>query len=211
MRTTAQPGDASVSQRRGRPRSLSEHEVIAAALRLSRAVGLDNLSMRGLARELGSPTMTVYSYVPNKERLLELLVDHLLRDIRIPGPEDGTWDQRLQMVLGDARRVFAEHPGVASRLGDRGAAEGRRLAAGVMDILRDAGFDPQLAVLCFATLYTYVTGQIAIDAVANESASSPPAATLEGVRQPRALSDDALFAFGLAALLDGLKVRLEYS
>lgn len=201
--------DASVSPRLGRPRSLSEQEVIAAALRLSRAVGLDNLSMRGLARELGSPPMTVYSYVPNKERLLELLVDHLLHDVRIPGPEDGTWDQRLQLLLGDARRVFTEHPGVASRLGDRGAAEGRRLAAGVMAILREAGFDSQLATLCFATLYTYVTGQIAIDAVANESASSRPVATLEGVRQPEEVSDDALFAFGLAALIDGLKLRLQ--
>jgi TetR/AcrR family tetracycline transcriptional repressor len=209
--TTAQTSVTSVSPPRGRPRSLSEQEIIAAALRLSRAVGLDNLSMRGLARELGSPPMTVYSYVPNKERLLELLVDHLLRDIRIPGPQDGSWDQRLRLLLEDARRVFTEHPGVASRLGDRGAAEGRRLSAGVLDILRDAGFDPELAVLCFATLYIYVTGQIAIDAVADENASSLPAATLDGVRQPRALSDDALFDFGLAVLIDGLKLRLQRS
>jgi len=153
--------------------------------------------------------MTVYDYVPNKEGLLELLVDHLLRDIRIPGAEEGTWDQRLWLVLGEARRVFAEHPGVASRLGDRGAAEGRRLAAGVMGILRDAGFAPELAVLCFATLYTYVTGQMAIDAVAAESPSGPGASTLDGVRQPRALSDDEFFDFGLAAIIDGLKVRLQ--
>jgi hypothetical protein len=78
-----------------------------------------------------------------------------------------------------------------------------------MAILREAGFDSQLATLCFATLYTYVTGQIAIDAVANESASRRPVATLEGVRQPEEVSDDALFAFGLAALIDGLKLRLQ--
>jgi hypothetical protein len=32
---------------------------------------------------------------------------------------------------------------------------------------------------------------------------------LEGVRQPEEVSDDALFAFGLAALIDGLKLRLQ--
>ncbi|MGO9335056.1 MAG: TetR/AcrR family transcriptional regulator [Acidimicrobiales bacterium] len=209
MKTTALPGDAAVSQRRGRPRSLSEHEIVEAALRLTSEVGLDKLSMRGLARELGSPPMTVYDYVRNREGLLELLVDQLLRDVRIPGPEDGTWDQRLRLLLGDARRVFADHPGVSSRLGDRGAPEGRRLAAGVMGILRDAGFDAQRAVLCFATLYTYVTGQMAIDAVANEHASSPPAVTLEGVLQPGGLSDHELFDFGLAVIIDGLKLRLQ--
>ena len=203
--------DASVSPRVGRPRSLNREEVIGAALRLSRTVGLDNLTMRGLARELGSPPMTVYSYVPNRERLLELLVDHVLHDVRIPGPEEGTWDQRLRLLLRDARRVFIEHPGVASRLGDPGGAEGRRLAAGVMSILRDAGFDPQLSMLCFATLYTYVTGQIAIDAVADESASGPRLTTLKAAGKTQALADDAVFDFGLAALIDGLKVRLQES
>jgi AcrR family transcriptional regulator len=172
------------------------------------SVGLDNLSMRGLARELGSPPMTLYDYVKNKERLLELLVDHLLRDIRIQGPEDGTWDQRLRLLLGSARRVFAEHPGLASRLGDRGAAEGRRLAAGVMGILYDAGLYSRLGLLCFATLYNYVTGQIAIDAFAGESTSSSGAATLDGVRQPQVLTDDEIFDFGPAAIIDVLRVRL---
>ncbi|MGP0030839.1 MAG: TetR/AcrR family transcriptional regulator [Acidimicrobiales bacterium] len=210
--STSQPkGGSRVSEVRGRPRSFREDEIVDAALRLTRQVGLDNLSMRALARELGTPPMTVYDYVRNKAGLVDLLVNHLLRDVRIPGPEEGTWDRRLRLLLRHARHVFTEHPGVSSRLGDRGAAEGRRLADGVLGILRDGGFDPPLAALAFATLYTYVTGQIAVSTGRDESAHGPPASTLEGVSRLRALPDDEIFDFGLDAVIDGLKVRLHLS
>ncbi len=160
--------------------------------------------MRALARELDVPPMTVYNYVPSKEALRDAVVNRLLRDLRVPGPEEGTWEQRLRRLLLDARRVFADNPGVAVRIGDGGPPEATRLAEGVLGILHEGGFGPQDAVLCFATLFTFMTGQIDLDAMAETIAS----ATLDGVTRSGRFSRDELFEFGFDTILDGLKVRL---
>jgi TetR/AcrR family tetracycline transcriptional repressor len=186
---------------RGRPPSLSESEIVVAALRLTREVGLGNLTMRALARELGAPTMTIYHYVANKEALRQLVMDHVLREIPIPGPEEGTWEVRLRRLERDARRVFKEHPGVSAQLGDAGTIEGTRLAEGVLSILLDGGFSPEAAVLCFTTVYTFMTGQIDLDAMTE-------ATTLEGVTSSARFSSDELFEFGFDVVIEGLKVKL---
>jgi AcrR family transcriptional regulator len=177
-------------------------------LRLTRKVGLANVSMRALARELDVPTMTIYSYVPSKEALHDLVVNHILREIRVPGMEDGTWEERLRQLLRDARGVFAEHPGVSSQLGDGGTTEAVRLAEGVLDILRDGGFTPGASVLCFTTLFTFMTGQIDLDAMAAAIVSRAPTETLDGVTRSTRFSRDQLFEFGFDAVIEGLKVKL---
>ena len=40
--------------------------------------------MRTLAQELGVPVMTIYNYVANKDALYELVLNHVLRSIRVP-------------------------------------------------------------------------------------------------------------------------------
>jgi AcrR family transcriptional regulator len=164
--------------------------------------------MRALARELGVPPMTIYNYVPSKEALHDLVVNHILREIRIPGVELGTWEERLRQLLRDARGVFAEHPGVSSQLGDGGATEAVRLAEGVLDILRDGGFSPEAAVLCFTTLFTFMTGQIDLDAMAAAIVSRTPMETLDGVTRSTRFSRDQLFEFGFDAVIEGLKAKL---
>lgn len=197
-----------VPRGRGRPPSLSENEIVAAALHLTREVGLEDLSMRALARELHVPPMTIYHYVTNKESLHALVVDHILRSIAVPERESAGWEERLKRLLADARRVFADHPGVASRLGDAGTTEGSRLANGVLTILSDGGFAPDAAVVCFTTLFTFMTGQIDLDAMADAIVSSAPPTTLEGVTSTTRLSRDELFELGCDAVIQGLKQTL---
>jgi TetR/AcrR family transcriptional regulator, tetracycline repressor protein len=193
---------------RGRPPSLTEGGIVTAALRLTREVGLDNLSMRALARELGAPTMTIYHYVPNKEALRRLVMNHVLREIPIPGPEEGTWDERLRRLEREARRVFKDHPGVSAQLVDGGSEEATRLAEGVLDILRDGGFSSEAAVLCFTTVYTFMTGQIDLDAMTAAIVSGSPTTTLDGVTGSARYSRDELFEFGFDVVIEGLKVKL---
>ena len=197
-----------IPRTRGRPPSLSTDEIVATALRLTQEVGIDNLSMRALARELGVPPMTIYHYVPSIEALQELVLNHILREIRIPGFDEGTWDERLRQLEREARRAFVDHPGVAARLGAGGSAEGTRLAEGVLAILRDGGFTPEAAVLCFATLYTFMTGQIDLDAMADTIVSGSPMTTLEEMIRFIPFTRDELFEFGFGVVIEGLKVTL---
>src|SRR5215472_2439244 len=96
------------SRRRGRPRSLTEQRIVAAALKLSADGWLEDLSMRALAAELSVPVMTLYNYVPSKDALQELVLNHVLRPVRVP-PPDVQWrdtpGSRLAVTaVGAARR-----------------------------------------------------------------------------------------------------------
>jgi TetR/AcrR family transcriptional regulator, tetracycline repressor protein len=190
---------------RGRPASLSTHQVVEAALRVTREVGLDNLSMRALARELGVPPMTIYHYTASREHLHALVVDDILSEIRVPAPGEGTWEDHLRKLHSDARRVFAAHPGVSAHLGDGGSAEGVRLADGVLTILGEGGFDREAAVVCFATLFTFMTGQIDLDAMSHFVADGVSTATLDNVTSSARFSREELFELGYDAVMEGLK------
>jgi AcrR family transcriptional regulator len=152
--------------------------------------------------------MTIYNYVPSKEALHGLVVDHILSEIDIPDPDGDTWEERLRKLLSDARQVFATHPGVLSQLGDGGSIESARLAEGVLAILRDGGFNSEAAVLCFGTLYTFMIGQIDLDAMAWATANRSPHATLDGVTESMQFSRDELYEFGFDAIIEGLKHKL---
>jgi TetR/AcrR family tetracycline transcriptional repressor len=190
---------------RGRPPSLSTGQVVEAALRVTREVGLENLSMRALARELGVPPMTIYHYAPSREYLHALVVDDILSEIRVPGPDEGDWEDRLRKLHSDSRRVFAEHPGVSAHLGDGGSSEGARLADEVLNLLTEGGFDPEAAVVCFATLFTFMTGQIDLDAMSHFVTHGVSTATLDNVTGSARFSREELFELGYDAVMEGLK------
>jgi len=164
--------------------------------------------MRALARELGVPPMTIYHYAPSREYLHTLVVDDILSEIRIPGTDEGNWEERLRKLLHDARRVFAEHPGVSAHFGDGGSDEGARLADGVLTILADGGFSPEGAVVCFTTLFTFMTGQIDLDAMSHFVARGVATATLDNVTRSAAFSREELFELGYEAVMEGLKKTL---
>ena len=108
----------------------------------------------------------------------------------------------------EARRVLSRHPGVSAQLRDGGITEGARLAQGVLEILRDGGFSPDAAVLCFATIYTFMTGQIDLDSMAAAINDQSPRANLEGVARLTQFTRDDLFEFGFDVLIAGLKLKL---
>lgn len=60
---------------RGPKPAFSRADIAAAAVRIADAEGLDAVSMRKVAAELGCGTMSLYNYVPRKEDLHELMLD----------------------------------------------------------------------------------------------------------------------------------------
>jgi AcrR family transcriptional regulator len=164
--------------------------------------------MRALAAELGVPVMTIYNYVPNKDALYDLVVNGVLRSVRVPLPDEGTWEEQLKQLERDARAAMGKFPGLSFDRRGSTSAEGARLAAGVMSILASAGFDDTEASLAFATLFTFMIGQIDVDIDVADTGGAA-AAAIRSATSATKLSPDEVFEFGFDAVIEGLKSKLE--
>jgi AcrR family transcriptional regulator len=184
---------------------LTEEQIVEAAVRLARSQRLERVSMRALAAELGVPVMTIYNYVPNKEVLYDLVSSSVLCGVRVPGPDEGTWEERLKQLERDARRALADFPGVSLDRGD--SDEGARLAEGVMSILASAGFGARESALAFAALFTFMIGQLDVD-VEIADAGGPAAAAVLGAASVTGMTPDEIYEFGFDAVIEGLKAKL---
>lgn len=194
----------------GRPRRLAEQQVLDAALEVVRERGAGGLSMRAVARRLGVPTMTVYGYVPNKQALDALVVDHILSQVQVPN--SGTWEQRLHGLLCSARRALVEQPQLTDGSTFEGNAiglllhgelghEATRLADEVLSLLGEGSFASNDLHICFSTLFTFVTGY-----------AGTPGSDLGVPDQAGDIdapsSSEETFGRGLTAVIEGLKVTL---
>jgi AcrR family transcriptional regulator len=163
--------------------------------------------MRTLAAELDVPVMTLYTYVPNKSALAQLVLDHILREIRVPEPDEGPWEQRLVGLQRSARSVLQRYGVMSLGRYMLGTGDAVRLADGVMAILRDGGFTDEQAARAFAALYTFMIGQIEVDG-ADGLLGGRAEQTLQTLAPATSMSREALFEFGLTALIQGLKADL---
>lgn len=90
---------------------LDVDRVVAAAVRLADAEGLGALSMRRVAAELGVGTMTLYTHVPGKGELVDLMLDGVLGELYPDGEVPaGGWRDRLETVARANWRLFLRHP-----------------------------------------------------------------------------------------------------
>jgi AcrR family transcriptional regulator len=93
----------------GRRAPLTRQQVLEAAVGLADRIGIDALSMRKLAQELGVEAMSLYTHVRNKDDLLNGVVEAVLAEIPIaPGGAD--WRTSLRRTVMAARGVLLRHP-----------------------------------------------------------------------------------------------------
>jgi AcrR family transcriptional regulator len=85
-------------------------QVVAAAVAIADAEGLDGLSMRRVAQRLGIGTMSLYRYVPGKAELLDVMVDRVSAETDRPDDLPGGWRPRLEHVARENRRLCERHP-----------------------------------------------------------------------------------------------------
>jgi AcrR family transcriptional regulator len=127
---------------------LSKAAVVDRALALSDAEGLDALTIRRLATELGVTPMALYWHFRSKEELLGGLVERVWAEVDTDVDEAADWSQQLRGLLESVLRVLREHPSASALL-----ASGEKLNSDAalaatettLGVLRRAGFDPQRA------------------------------------------------------------------
>ena len=142
-----------------RPRSLTDDQLVAAALAVVDRDGLAALTMRAVARELGVATMGLYRYVADRQALEILVVDHVFRSVDLSLPDAG-WQERVRVLLDRMRIAVARHPAVVPLvLRHRQAAPGSlRLIEAMLSVLTDGGLDGADRALAQRTLIGHLLG-----------------------------------------------------
>ncbi|NKZ01238.1 TetR/AcrR family transcriptional regulator [Nocardiopsis alborubida] len=96
--------------RRGPKPRLSREGVVAAAVAIADAEGLEAVSMQRVAKELGYTTMSLYRYVDSKEDMLALMSDAVLEGDPPPPREDGDWRSGVEEWVRESVAMYRRHP-----------------------------------------------------------------------------------------------------
>ena len=129
------------------------------AVALADREGLESVSMRKLADELGSGAMSLYHYVPNKEQLLDGIVDIVFSEIE-PPPTDVDWKTAMRKRAISTRDALRRHPwaiGLMEGRTNHGPAN-LRLHDAVLGCLRAAGFSLEMTVHAYSVQDAYIYG-----------------------------------------------------
>ncbi|MGF1425549.1 TetR/AcrR family transcriptional regulator [Kitasatospora sp. LaBMicrA B282] len=108
-------------ERTGRgPRPAHSRASIAeAAVALADAEGMAAVTMRRIAAELGAGTMSLYNYVPKKEQLLDLMLDAVCGEYRLPEQPSDDWRADLRLLAHQQLDILRRHPWVVTLIRTR--------------------------------------------------------------------------------------------
>lgn len=106
--------ESTATSRRGPAQGLSVDAVVVAAIIVADQEGLEAVTMRRVAQGLGVAPMTLYTYVPGKAELLDLMLDMTYEWMSRADVAGGSWRERLFAVAEENRALYEAHPWVAS-------------------------------------------------------------------------------------------------
>jgi len=129
-------------------KSLTRDTVVVKGLAIGDTEGLEAVSLRRIASELGVTPMALYRYVQSKEELLDAMLEAVWAEVELPDANAGDWWDGLAALARSTRRAFLSHPAAAAIAATR-PGSGRnilRVIDAILALLERAGFDPELAV-----------------------------------------------------------------
>ena len=210
-----------MGRERGERAGLSHDQVVKAALEILRVDGLDALSMRRVAAELGVAPNALYSHVPDKAGLIDAVLDAVLADVVIPS--QGAWRARIERLLLDSRRVLLDHPDLVPLFMARqtNGPNALRLGEALLEQCHRGGMSGEQAARALQVLLVHTIGATAFevprlrDPAPEERrrrgrqavAALDPDAFPHTTRTAAALAShpgDELLRLGIRWLLDGL-------
>ncbi|MFD5413343.1 TetR/AcrR family transcriptional regulator C-terminal domain-containing protein [Streptomyces nojiriensis] len=206
--------------------ALSRAAIVAAAIRLLDAEGIEALSMRRLGTGMGAAATSLYRHVSGKDELIELVVDEVHGELEVPGAASAAeWRDAVSRSGHSVRAMTLRHPWLASVLGRVGPARLgpnlTRTAERMLALFRTAGFPAAEADPAMKAVLSYVVGASAGEAArlsplargarSGQERPQGPRPAGEHVagegRDPRKLREET-FDYGLQRVLDGLETRL---
>jgi AcrR family transcriptional regulator len=138
---------------------LSRERVLETAVTLADRHGIESLSMRKLADELGVAAMSLYYYVPNKVELIDGMIDIVFSEIEPPSLELD-WKTAMRRRAVSTREALNRHRWAVGQMEGRtthGPAN-LRLHNDVLGCLRAAGFSLEMTVHAYSVQDAYIYG-----------------------------------------------------
>jgi AcrR family transcriptional regulator len=147
----------------------SRDEIAAAAVRIADADGLDAVSMRRVAAEIGASTMALYNYVNGKEDLLDLMIDAVSAEYELPNGPLGDWRGVLVALARQGRAIARRHPWLPRALTQRPAValmgpNALRYAEFILTAVEgvlDGSSAMELVGMLTAVVHSYVQSELA--------------------------------------------------
>jgi len=207
---------------------LNQERTLSVALAVADSEGIEAVTMRRLARELGVEAASLYHHVRGKEEILDGLVETVASKIELP-KGFASWRQSISQRAHHTRATLRNHPWAVSLMASRtspGPATLRLLETGIQ-YFREGGFSIVLAAHAISTVDSYVHGFVLQEVnlpFRNESELAAMTGaimdqfsgadfpylfelTVEHVLQP-GYNYGNEFDVGLEVLLDGVDARL---
>lgn len=217
---TSPSSDAAASTRA----VLTRNRVLEGAIVLADEVGMDGFTIRKLATAIDVKPMTIYHHVPNKDAIIDGMIDLIFAEIELP-PISIDWKAAMRHRARSARAVLARHPWATPLMESRTNPGPATLSHhdAVLGCLRRAGFSIEMTGHAYALIDAYIYGfalqEANLPATGGADMSElaetmtehfPPGAypylmelTTEYVLKP-GYDFSNEFEFGLSLILDGL-------
>jgi AcrR family transcriptional regulator len=200
--------------------------VIEAAMRVMDEEGLEAVSMRRVAREVGVEAMSLYHHVEDKEDLLDGICEHVMAQFDFPEPVED-WAENCRRGARAWRRLLQAHPAVmrlfAEQRGPIRSIDSVRPTEFALRILRDSGLSDRDTAQAFHAFGGYIQGFVMMElgSIAGGSdemhlkaheelaAALPDEFAVLRACSPHfaECSPDEQFEFGLDLLIRGLEAR----
>jgi AcrR family transcriptional regulator len=199
---------------RGRAATLSLEQIADVALATADAEGLDAVSIRRIARELGSGAMSLYHYFDSRDELLDLMADRVAAEMLVPDLP-GDWRAALRAIAHQSRETFRRHPWLHSALQGsprltpnllRHIEQSSQTVAG----LADEGVDPALLTAIVVAVDDYTIG-FTVREAAVEDPQNRAAGVADRLQEPhlRALLESGEFPLLSQFIAGGQDLQIE--
>jgi len=205
-----------------RPRGrLDRNTIVSAGIALADSEGLDAVSVRRLATELGARPMSLYDHFESKDNLLAAMADEIVGEALVEGPLPDAWRPALETIARQTYALMVAHPWLVSvftRPASSFGANSAKHAEQFTQALAGLQLQPEEAWLIAGTLNDYLLGhslRVGADRSAtrlakaleeSEVAKRPEFTALSRSLRSRASAER--FEWGLAVVLDGVEAAL---
>ena len=205
--------------------ALTQQQVVRRAVDLMAEVGLEALTLRRLATELGVSAPTLYWHVRDKRQLLDLMAEALVERAgrsTAPAPGQPWWDWLAEEARLMWRALTSHRDAALVVAGNRPTDTALPGIEQVMASLVTVGFPPAEALRMILSISNYVIG-CAVERQAEAARDQDPErdvrllqqagdlpylrAALAGLHGPGPSADDAGFEYGLALLIGGARAH----